>query len=217
MQFSYLPAGAYLEGENPKELRIVSEPQKSTFEKVDGVVCKALKYVAYVSAVCLVGIMLVAFFNVLGEKLRKVGLPVTGIPASTEIITYLHIPVVFLAVAYVTVERGHTRIDLLSSKLPSVVQKLCNILGYVIGIAVCALISWRGYVQMDKFITRHKMSSVSGVGFPLWPFALILVIGFILLGLSFVWAIVREIVGYQPPAPAGPEADAPVEEEGGEA
>lgn len=189
----------------------------STFKKVDSVVCRILKYVAYISAVCLVGIMLVAFFNVVGEKLRKIGLPVTGIPASTEIVQYLHIPVVFMAVSYVTVERGHTKIDLLSAKFPPMMQKICNIIGYLLAMGVCTLIAWRGWVRMGKFITRHTMSAVSGVGFPLWPFALILVIGFVLLTISFLWAIVREVVGYQPPPPPGPDGGAPVEEEGGDA
>lgn len=191
--------------------------QKSTFDKVDGVICKVLKCIACVSAVCLVLIMLVAFFNVIGEKLGKHIDWITGIPASTEIVKYLHIPVVFLAAAYVTVERGHTNIDLVSSKLPKIAQKICSIIGYLCGIGVCGLITWRGWVQMVKFITRHKMSSVSGVGFPLWPFALILVIGFALLALSCVWAIVREVVGYQPPAPDAPGAEVPEEKEGGEA
>ena len=193
----------------------MSQPQNSLFEKVDNTVCKMLRVIAYVSAVCLVLIMLVAFFNVLGEKLGKHISWISGIPASTEIVQYLHIPVVFLAAAYVTLERGHTNIDLVSSKLPGLVQKIVRIIGNLIGIGVCGLIAWRGFVQMGKFIARHKMSSVSGVGFPLWPFALILSVGFVLLALSFIWAIVREITGYQPPAPAGP--DAPEIEEGGEA
>ena len=199
-----------------KELRELK--QNGTFEKVDNGICKVLKTIAWISAICLVAIMLVAFFNVVGEKLRKAGLPVTGIPASTEIIQYLHIPVVFLAAAYVTVERGHTTIDLLSSKFPAVVQKICNIIGYLLAIGVCSLIAWRGWIQMGKFIARHKMSSVSGVGFPLWPFALIMVIGFVLLTISFVWAIVREVVGYKPAPPAEPgKEEAPEIEEGGEA
>lgn len=180
----------------------MSEPTKTVFAKIDRTFVRVLKYFAYVSAVCLLGIMLVAFFNVLGEKLRKLGLPVTGIPASTEIIQYLHIPVVFLAAAFVTLDGGHTRIDLLCVKLPKIVQKIFVIIGHLCCIAISSLISYRGFIQMGKFISRHRMSSVSGVGFPLWPFALIMSVGFILLALSSVWAIVREVTGYEPPARA---------------
>lgn len=175
-------------------------------ERIDRVACRILKYIAYVSAVCLVGIMLVAFFNVLGEKLRSAGLPITGIPASQEIIQYLHIPVVYLAAAYVTLDRGHTRIDLLSAKFPVWLQKVFTILGDVLGIGVCGIIAWRGFIQMGKFIARHKMSSVSGVGFPLWPFALIMSIGYILLALSLIFHIMRQVTGYEGAAAGAEEA-----------
>ncbi len=159
---------------------------------MDGIITNTIKYVSYISGACLAGIMLVAFFNVIGEKLRSLGLPVTGIPASTEIVSYLHIPVVFLAAAYVTLDRGHTRIDMVSSKLPKIVEKVLITVGFLLGIGICSFISWRGFVQMGKFIVRHKMSSVTGVGFPLWPFALIMSVGFALLALSFIWAIVKQ-------------------------
>ena len=180
-------------------------------EKIDTMACRILKYIAWVSAVCLVVIMLVAFFNVLGEKLRGVGVPISGIPASTEIIQYLHIPVVYLAAAYVTLDRGHTRIDLLSAKFPTALQRCFTVIGDILGIGVSGLIAWRGFVQMGKFIARHKMSSVSGVGFALWPFVLIMSLGYILLALSLIFHIVREVSGYTPPQPA--EAAAPEEGE----
>ena len=117
-----------------------------------------------------------------------------------------------------TLDRGHTKIDLLSSHFPKAVQQICTTIGNLIGSGICGIVAWRAFVQMGKFISRHKMSSVSGVGFPLWPFALILVIGFVLLALSCLWAIVREFAGYQRPNPNGPGAEGPeVEEEGGEA
>jgi len=48
-----------------------------TVETVDKVVVRVIKNTSYISGVCLIGIMLVAFFNVIGEKLRALGLPFT--------------------------------------------------------------------------------------------------------------------------------------------
>ena len=87
----------------------MSKQSPTLYDKVDNVIVKILKYVSYISGVCLIAIMFVAFFNVLGEKIFH-----KGIPASTEIIQYLHIPVVFLACGYVTLDTGHTKIDLLA-------------------------------------------------------------------------------------------------------
>jgi TRAP-type C4-dicarboxylate transport system permease small subunit len=160
---------------------------------VDSIVVKIFKYVSYISGVCLIAIMFVAFFNVLGEKILH-----KGIPASTEIIQYLHIPVVFLACAYVTVDRGHTKIDLLSSHFPMWLQQLCTTLGNLIGAFICGFVGYRGIVQMNKFISTHAKSSTTGVGFVKWPFALIFAIGFFLLAFSFLWSIVRQYVGKTP-------------------
>lgn len=159
----------------------------SLYEKADSVVVRVLKYVSYVSGVCLIAIMLVAFFNVLGEKILH-----HGIPASTEIIQYLHIPVVFLACGYVTLDTGHTKIDLLSRRLPEKVQVVLTTIGYLLGAAISAFVGARGIVQMQKFIRTHAKSSTTGVGFAKWPFALIFSIGFFLLAFSFVWAITRQ-------------------------
>ena len=185
-----------------KELSNLSTNAPTLYDKLDRWVVRILKWVSYVSAVALVGIMLVAFFNVIGEKLRQAGLPVTGIPASTEIIQYLHIPVVFLAMAYVTLDRGHTKIDLLSSKFPKPVQLFFAIVGDLCGIFVACFIAWRGFLQMINFMEINRMSSVTGVGFPLWPFAFILSVGYVLLALSFVWDIVRRVLGKDVPGPA---------------
>lgn len=171
---------------------MTSEPI-SLFNRADRIIVKIFKYVSYISGVCLIAIMLVAFFNVLGEKIFH-----KGIPASTEIIQYLHIPVVFLASAYVTVDTGHTKIDLLSSHFPKWLQQLFITIGNLCGTFICGFVGYRGIVQMRKFMAVHAKSSTTGVGFSKWPFALIFSIGFFLLAFSFVWSIVRQYVKKSP-------------------
>jgi TRAP-type C4-dicarboxylate transport system permease small subunit len=173
---------------------------ESGFWKIDRIVIKTIRIVSYGSGFCLLAIMLMAFFNVLGEKLFK-----HGIPTSTETIQYLHVPVVFLAAAYVTLDRGHTRIDLLSSCFPPWLQKVCAILENLLGIFICSFISFRGFIQTGRFFVRHRMSSVTGIGFPLWPCTLLFSLGFVLLSLSYVWSIVRL---FAPLSFAGMETDA---------
>ena len=165
----------------------MSSQPSTLYDKVDSVIVKILKYVSYISGVCLIAIMFVAFFNVLGEKIFH-----KGIPASTEIIQYLHIPVVFLACAYVTVDTGHTKIDLLSRHFPKWLQQVCITVGNLLGAFICSFVGARGIVQMNKFISTHAKSSTTGVGFAKWPFALIFSIGFFLLAFSFLWSIVRQ-------------------------
>lgn len=180
----------------------MSDKQYNLFLRTDQVITTCIKVISYISGICLVGIMLVAFANVMGEKLLTM-----GVPMATDLIKYLHIPVVFLGAAYVTLDNGHTKIDLLSSRFPQVLQKIFTTFGYLAGAAICAFVSYRGFAQMAKFITRHKMSSTSGLSFQLWPFACILAIGFALLTISFLWAIVRQYAARADSAiPSQPES-----------
>lgn len=152
----------------------------------DDWIVRITKYISYVSAVCLVGIMVVAFFNVLGEKILH-----TGVPGSTEIIEYLHVPVVFLSAAYVTLDRGQTAIDLLCQHFPGWLQSVCATFSYLLGAAISGFVGYRGFVQMGKHISTHAMSSVTGFGFPLWPFSLLFAFGFMMIAFTFLWSIVR--------------------------
>ena len=170
-------------------------------------IVRIIRYISYVAAVCLVGIMFVAFFNVLGEKIFH-----KGIPASTEIIKYLHVPAVFLCAGFVTLDRGQTNIDLLSQKFPQKVQNVISVFSFALGAAISVFVGYRGLVQMGKHIANHVRSNVTGFGFALWPFSLIFSIGFFMLAFSFLWSIVRVVVPKVDLEPA-PEADV---EEGGE-
>jgi TRAP-type C4-dicarboxylate transport system permease small subunit len=158
------------------------------FLKADRVVTAVIRVISYISGVCLIGIMFVAFFNVLGEKIFH-----SGIPASTEIIQYLHIPVVFLACAYVTLDRGQVRIDLLFERFGPRLKTALSIFADALGVLICAFVAARGFIQTGKFIERHSTSSISGVGFPLWPFGTILWVGLALFAFTFLWCILRRL------------------------
>lgn len=186
--------------ENGKQL-------KGAFGKADKIVVSIFKYISYLSTICLVLIMLVAFFNVLGEKILH-----HGIPSSTEIIKYFHVPMVFLAGAFVTLDRGQTAIDLLYVHFPKPVQTICTVISDLLGAGVCAFVGYRGLTLMiGKHIKNHIMSSTTGIGFPLWPFSLMFSIGFFMLAFSFLWLLVRRFG----PSEEVPEPEAPATEEGG--
>ena len=167
----------------------MKDDRLTPYEKADTVVVSILKYISYISGVCLVLIMLVAFFNVLGEKILH-----KGIPVSMDIIQYLHIPVVFLACGFVTLDNGHTTIDLVSRKLPEKVRNVINTIGNLMATFICSFVGIRGLAQMKKFIATHARTRATGQGFAKWPFALVFSVGFFLLAFSFLWAITRQYI-----------------------
>ena len=98
------------------------------------------------------------------------------------------------AMAYIQVDRGHTTVDLLCAKFPQKVQKVIKVVGDVLGMVVCL---FSGYCAMrltaDKFSTMTKSSSASNA-FVIWPFVLVIAIGFVAVGVAFAWCIVRDIL-----------------------
>lgn len=187
---------------------------KTIFHKIDSVLFKFLKYLSYISGVALVLVAVVCTADAVSTNLFN-----RSITNSTDFVTYLNIPVVFFAIAFVQVERGHTHIDLLIDKFPKIVQKVIMFLSYLLGGVVCSIITWRSFVLMqDKLATMAKASS-SRTSFVVWPFALVVVIGFALLAIAMFWSAIREWAipeeeraGYfAPPAPVVYED----EEEGG--
>lgn len=184
--------------------------QSGWYQKTDKAIMKMLWAISTISGICLVGIMLVAFFNVLGEKLFH-----QGIPGSTEIITYLHVPVVFLAASYVTLDNGHTRIDLISKHLPATLQKIFTTIGFIIAAGICVFVAYNGFVRMGELLSHHTQSSVSGFGFSVWPFAMLFSVGMILLAISFVWAVIRQYADPDYDRKSGPAAPMGEESEGG--
>lgn len=171
------------------------------YDKVDQWIVRIIRWVSYVSAVFLLAIMLIAFFNVIGEKLKVQFGILGGIPMSMALIQYFHIPVVFLAAGFVTLDRGHTRIDMLSQHFPQWLENAFSCVGHLLGTGLCMLISYRAvFVIMLDDIAKNKTITTSYPNaWPEWPFALIQGVGFFVMGISFLWAFVRQIHNWNAP------------------
>lgn len=215
---------------NPNEMpQAVTNDDFSGFLKVDQVIRKIFRLFCWMSAVALMVVMFVAFFNMVGEKLGRAGISwAQGIPNSTAIIQYFHIPLVFLAAGYVTLDQGHTRIDLLIQKWPKV-EKICMAIGHVLGAAISFFIAYRGtFVTLADNLRLNARINTTADSWVVWPFTVCHCLGFFLLGCSFVWALVRMIRFWKYPGvnPAahlyphehhGPDMPSEDIEEGGEA
>lgn len=155
--------------------------------RIDKAVFRFMHAVSMASMVALLAVAVICSVDSLSTKIFS-----TSIPSGTDWVTYLNIPVVFLAMGFLQVERGNTVVDLLSNKFPPVVQKVIRTASNVLGTAICGYL---GYCQFrltaDKF-AKHAMSSSQMSAFPVWPFALIIAIGYSLVAVSFFWCIFRE-------------------------
>lgn len=181
-----------MENEVQKQGARLGEDDFSGFLKIDRTIRKTLRFFCWVSAAALVIIMLVAFINVIGEKLGRAGVAwARGINNSTDIIKYFHIPLVFLAAGYVTLDQGHTRIDLLIQKAPKA-EKFFMLIGHILGAGLSFFISYRGTaVILADNLRIHAHIGTNADSWSVWPFTVCHCLGFFLLGCSFIWAFVR--------------------------
>lgn len=166
----------------------MSKPQMR-FRTVDSCMVTALRYISYAAAGCLLIMALLATANVVYSKLFS-----RSIPSSTDWIAYLMIPVVYLSVAYVVLDRGLIAVDIISGRFPKWVKNIITALSYCVGAGLGLLISYRLFMQMLEYKSIHKMSSTSALSLPLWPFYCILCFGMVLLSISQLWVIVWLII-----------------------
>lgn len=165
------------------------EEKRSVAKKIDKVIYKAMWGVSVLSGISLFAVALLCTADAFGSKIFS-----ASIPNSTEIITYLNIPVVFFAMAFIQVERGHTTVDLLSGRFPKAVKTAIHLVGYLLGAAICSFVGYCSFrLVLDKLAT-HAKASASASSFEVWPFALMVVIGFVLVAISFIWCIFREFL-----------------------
>ena len=100
-------------------------------EKIDKVVYKIMYIVSLFAALSLVIAALVCTVDSLSTKIFSYSLP-----NGTEWVAYLNIPIVFLAIGFIQVERGSTTVDIVSQKFPTGLKKVLEFIGYLFGFGI---------------------------------------------------------------------------------
>ncbi len=158
-------------------------------KRIDQIFFKMMWGVSVLSGISLFAVAILCTVDALGGKIFSV-----SIPNGTEIVTYLNIPVVFFSMAFIQVERGHTTVDLFSGRFPRAVQTVIHLIGYLLGMLICAYVGYCSIIlTADKYAT-HAKASAAASSFSVWPFALVTAAGFWLIAVSFFWCVFREFL-----------------------
>ena len=171
-----------------------------TFDKIDSGVYKVIRAISYAAGAFLFAIMALAVINVILEKLHKMGVPVNGIGDTKQWVQYLNVCVVYFATAFVTLERGHSNMDLLTRRYPSIVQTILSAVAYLAGAAVFSYIGYLGVTKVlaGQLANNARINETLATSFPQWPFGVAYSFGFFLLGFSCLWAFIRICFGKAP-------------------
>ena len=155
-------------------------------DKAISIVKKVAKWLTIVSAICITVMLLINIIEVVGAKWFK-----WSFIGYLELTEQLMVPVSILSIAYIAPERGHIRITMVSDRLPSPVRFALDILGYVLGILVMVLCTWRAYVQMNYAMNAKLTTNTLFI--PVWPTNLVIMIGFCLLFFSWLLILIKRI------------------------
>ena len=181
-------------------------------EKIDKVVYKIMYIVSLFAALSLVVAALVCTVDSLSTKIFSYSLP-----NGTEWVTYLNIPIVFLAIGFIQVERGSTTVDIVSQKFPNGLKKVLEFIGYLFGFVISAFLTYCEINLTITKITTGAKSSSAAIAFPVWPFAMVIAIGYGMAAIAFLWCLFRMFLippekrqgAMVPPEMGGPDMSMP--------
>ena len=166
------------------------------FARADAIVLKVLRWISYPPAILLLIIALLATVNVITSKLFHV-----IVPSANDWITYLMIPIVFLSLGHVHLDRGLVVVDFLNKHYPKWLLTVIDIISHICLIALSIFMAYRQFLLMiDKFKIK-EMSSTDAGHFYMWPFAGLLALGLAIFTFTSFWSILRDIFDYHPAAP----------------
>jgi TRAP-type C4-dicarboxylate transport system permease small subunit len=157
------------------------------FEKVIALTSRLLNNIG-------IAFLMLLMFLITADVLLRATLkrPILG---TNELSEFMMIIVVYLAVAYTQHTKSHVSVDLVISRFPQKAQDIVDSFIYLLSLAVCSLITWRAFVDVNRLLDINRVSDVLYV--PVAPFQLVMAIGFfifcLVLLLDFLHALRKAI------------------------
>ena len=164
--------------------------KSNVFVGIDRTFQKLTKWLVYLGALVLIFVMLVAFVDVIIAKIFG-----SSIKFATEVITYCDVPLAYLGMGYTLLIGQMTSVDLLYGKFPTLVKKILNVIYDLCGVGFCVFLCKLSLDNTLDLLAKNTMCNPKG-GFPVWPFAAIETLSWLILAIAFLFCVLRFI--FQP-------------------
>ena len=160
-----------------------SRPELKT-KIFSGLLSRIEKIGASISAIFIVAIMVTTTLDVF---LRYVfNHPIKG---AYELEEMMLVSIAYLGLSYVQSQRGHIRMDVLSSKASGSLQLVLRLLGDAIFLAIAIIITWQmGIATWNAWLIGDFFMGL--VHFPLWPPYLVITLGTGLVSIRLIFDVV---------------------------
>jgi len=140
-----------------------------------------------VIAICVLVVMML--FTVLNVVMRAFFN--SPIPGDVELSEVAMVCVGFLGLAWCALKGMHIRVDLVVSLLPKRIQAVIDSFGYLMGLGITILLTWRGFAEGQSY--RELDIRSASLDFPIFPFYWIVALGYAVLCLAILVLLVRSL------------------------
>jgi TRAP-type C4-dicarboxylate transport system permease small subunit len=168
----------------------------SSFDKL---VFKISQTMSAIGAVMFAAMMVVTVIDVGGRALASSVEFIKPMVGAVELIGFMLVLGGTWGMGYCQLLRMHIRINILVEKWPSRVQSFFWGLTCLISLASSALIAWQAYVKTGVYLTTTLGSKSATLGAPLWPFILMMAIGFTWVGFILLIDFIKSVRGVVKP------------------
>lgn len=143
-----------------------------------------------VGAIAVVFLVLMMLLTVADVFLRYVfSAPIKG---SLELTEFCMVIAGFLGIAWCAVKRGHVKVDLIVSHMPTQAQGITDTVTMLLAMTVIPLVAWRAFAQA-KYIMVENFVSPS-LNIPEFPFYMVMGIGYTLIFLVVITVLIEYII-----------------------
>ena len=120
--------------------------------------------------------------------------PIIG---SVEISIVLMVCVVFLCMAWCTLNDGHIRVDIITGKLSKKGRLILNGFDNILTFVLALLIAWRSFLEAVSVKDMEVTSPLLGI--PRYPFVFVTALGFLLLFFAALILFRRNVKSFKDP------------------
>lgn len=152
---------------------------------------RVLSYWRYLGYVAIIAIALTTTTDVIGRYLFN-----QPLPGGMELIEQYMVCVVFLMLPLVTWDEKHIKVDFIANYFAGKVPRLMLIVSLVfelIILVVLVVFAWQGFVTSALYMHIGEETEVIGV--KLYPFQLVMSVGFSLASIAFLILFIHHLSG----------------------
>ncbi len=135
-------------------------------------------FFGYVSASCVISLTLIVFISVIARYIFN-----RPFAWSDEISAYIFLSHCLLALAYATYREAHVAVEMLLVHFPPRVQFVINLVGYILALMCIAVVMYYGLILFYQYFIQGWHSDTE-YAFILWPFVMMVPLGFLMFGLQ---------------------------------